>query len=138
MDFGFGGLVEKFEEHLGEIPTRIILIAIGGATIVACVNIMLTQAVIPLYNWAITLFADASSGALKSVLNSLGSFIGGTMGIVGAFYVMRPWIRRRYAELEGGAQQHLAEMREAHERIIKQIDAAKAEFIKEASENEDG
>jgi hypothetical protein len=51
IDFGFGGLIHEFEQHLGRVPTKILLLLVFLAIAATCVNIVLTIAVIPLFKF---------------------------------------------------------------------------------------
>ena len=49
MDFGFSGLLNKFEEHFGARATRGLLVIIGLAVTALCLNILWTKLLIPIF-----------------------------------------------------------------------------------------
>jgi len=104
MDFGFGSLVEKFEERVGRRATTVLLYGIGAATLIICVNTVITQGIIPVVDFVRGVSSKTVLGLLSDLL--VGSLIAVVSGAVFVFLV-RWWVKRATMRIVEVAQEHV-------------------------------
>lgn len=113
MDFGFGSLVDKFEERIGRRPTSALLWLAAFALFVVCARTIITEGIIP----TVAFVRGVSS---QSVLGLLSSFLyGGAVAIASALLfvlVVRLLIRRLTLAFIQRAQAQIRRAQEAVER----------------------
>jgi len=123
MDFGFGSLIEKFEEHIGKRATRVLLTLSAVALLVVILNTIITMGILPVWKAV----QGASSQPFLAVLKTVG--VGSLLAIVAALVlavVLRLLLRRlieRANEYVQRASDHVARAEKFAEDIYQRIEA---------------
>jgi hypothetical protein len=126
MDFGFGAILDKIEEHFGRRVTRWLLVLVGLAVAAACVGVIWTWLVAPLLA-----FFHSPEWQRTIVTLALASFgIGGGIAL-GLFLVSALGQWRRYravraivAETEARAEALIAQASKNRSRTDETLDRA--------------
>lgn len=121
MDFGFGSLVDKFDERVGKKVTSALLWLASVAAFTVCIRTIVTEGVVPL----VELVRGVSSESAQSVIG--GFLIGLAIAVVsGAVFVatIRWLVQRKVVPLVLKAEAHVQEA----DRLTIQAKAYTAEM----------
>ena len=117
MDFGFGSLVDKFEEYVGRRPTRLLLWLAAVAAFVVCIRTIITEGILPI---AVTLRAISSDSAFALFQKvGVGVFIASASGLV-FFGIVRLLLARAVTQ----AGEHVSHA----ERVVARAEAGVSPF----------
>lgn len=92
MDFGFGSLLDKFEDHFGRLAAKILVGLVGLAVVAVCGSLIFNNMILPAY----ALYEQIVSPDKKL---QVGSAISTTVQLIGIIYVLyfavQFWERRK-------------------------------------------
>jgi len=144
MDFGFSGLVEKFEEYFGKRATKVLLGIIGLTVFIWCGGFVYNNLVFPIWDF---FFGKDNSEATRFVQTVLGTIAGSLAGItliviLSALNLLLP---RRFRLLESKASKVIERAQEAmteakemtaqSQSRIDEIDEIYGDIVKFHNEN---
>lgn len=96
MDFGFAGFLEKFEESFGPKWTKALIALIALTVVVVCISLIISQGIIPIYNWLAEIFSSISRNDwMEPTLIAIGTLIGTSVSFIIAFQIMSRWLTRK-------------------------------------------
>lgn len=127
MDFGLGSLVEKFEEHLGRWPTRLLLWLAAFAIFIGCVRLIVIDGVMPV----IEFIRGVGGNSWLAVAKALGwTFIGATIFAFVVMGIFRVSLARVVKRAEGITRRAL----EMAARLDRQITNFEDEIMRYEAE----
>ncbi|MBB3991557.1 hypothetical protein [Croceicoccus naphthovorans] len=105
MDLGFGSLVEKFEEHFGRWPTRVMLAVIGLAAMTVCVRLIILDAIVPIVQF---ILGAGGQSALELIVSVLAVAAGAAFSAFVAGGIFRWFVTRKVDVIIAKAQEQVA------------------------------
>ena len=125
VDFGFGKLLEYVERQFGKLTLNVLLALILGAIGTVTLNIIIKQAILPLYGLFHALDPSAHSRVFSIIL-------GVTLGVLGfwAFtHILFKWvIDPRIKKLSKSAEERISHIKEQQAKVQKMIDQVSDEL----------
>lgn len=125
MDFGFGSLVEKFDERLGKPLTSLILWLAGLALLIACIRSIILDGIIPVVEF-VKGVEDNSFFQLFVSLSATGALGMMTGGLAAVFFTIAR--RRKIDSIVSRAEQNAIRLEASHAELRVLFDDLEAQI----------